>query len=208
MSQPAPTFKLGMYGGAFDPPHLTHVALAQAAIDQWGLDELRIIPTGQAWHKSRDLTPAVHRLAMARLAFEGIPQARIDEREVQRSGHSYTIDTLRELQAEHPQVQLFLLMGQDQWALFPQWHAYEDILKIATILVALRADSARADAKKDPKNHVKIGCNIIQMSPSSISATEIRQFCQHGQSIDHLVKPSVARYIERNHLYVSHPSLT
>jgi nicotinate (nicotinamide) nucleotide adenylyltransferase/ribosome silencing factor RsfS/YbeB/iojap len=208
LSQSAPTFKLGVYGGAFDPPHVAHAALAQAAIDQWGLDELRIIPTGQAWHKSRVLTPAVHRIVMARMAFEGIPQARIDEREVQRSGHSYTIDTLRELQTEHPQAQLFVLMGQDQWALFPQWHAYEDILKIATILVAIRAGSVRTDTEVDLKNHGKIKCNIIQLSPSSISATEIRQFCQHGQSMDHLVKPSVARYIERNRLYVSHPSLT
>jgi nicotinate-nucleotide adenylyltransferase len=193
--------RIGIYGGAFDPPHLAHAALARAAIEQYELDELRVLPTGHAWHKSRSLTAALHRLAMARLAFEDLPQARIDERETLRSGATYTIDTLHELQAENPQAQLFLLMGQDQWQFFPQWHRHEDIQAIATILIALRADSMPANGQKGVKNQSKIQHQMIRMSASPISATQIRHLCQQQQSIDHLVKPAVARYIDAHRLY-------
>ena len=98
--------KVGLFGGSFDPPHVAHVALAEAALGQLGLDELRILPTGQAWHKSRALTAAEHRLAMARLAFGHLPGAVVDDRELLRAGATYTIDTLRELAAEQPGAQL------------------------------------------------------------------------------------------------------
>ena len=78
--------KLGVFGGAFDPPHDAHVALAEAAVQQLQLDELRIFPTGSAWHKQRDLAPAEHRVAMARIAFADVPHAVIDEREILRTG--------------------------------------------------------------------------------------------------------------------------
>jgi nicotinate-nucleotide adenylyltransferase len=194
--------RIGIYGGAFDPPHLAHEALAQSAVSQYALDELLILPTGVAWHKSRALTAAAHRIAMARIAFAGVPQARVDARETLRSGATYTIDTLHEIQAENPQAELFLLMGQDQLAFFPQWHRYQEILQIATLLVALRADSMPASSPKDPQNPVKIGFSTIHMPASPISATQIRQLCSQQQAIDHLVKPSVARYIAEHRLYL------
>ncbi|WP_249660949.1 nicotinate (nicotinamide) nucleotide adenylyltransferase [Variovorax sp. PCZ-1] len=194
--------RLGIFGGAFDPPHLAHEALAQLAISQYALDELRIVPTGVAWHKSRALTPASHRVAMSKLAFADLPQARIDSRETLRSGATYSIDTLLELRAENPQAELFLLMGEDQLAFFPQWHRFQEILQIATLLVAFRADSMPANAQKDPINQGKIKHSTIHMPASPISATQIRQLCSHSQAIDHLVKPSVARYIAEHRLYL------
>jgi nicotinate-nucleotide adenylyltransferase len=193
--------RLGIYGGAFDPPHRAHEAIAQAAIAQYALDELRILPTGQAWHKSRTLSPAEHRIQMALLAFADIPQARVDVRETLRSGATYTIDTLQELQIENPHAQLFLLMGQDQLEFFPQWHRFQEILQIATILVALRADSMPASGQKGVQNQGKIPCQTIRMTASPISATKIRYLSQQQQSIDHLVKPAVARYIDAHRLY-------
>jgi nicotinate-nucleotide adenylyltransferase len=199
----SPQSRIGIYGGAFDPPHLAHEALARAAIEQFRLDVLHILPTGQAWHKSRSLIAAEHRVAMAELAFADLAQARMDKRETLRSGASYTIDTLRELQTENPQAQLFLLMGQDQLQFFPQWHRFEEILQIATLLVALRADSITATDPKDPINQGKILFHTIRMPASPISATQIRHLSQQQQSIDHLVKPAVARYIDAHRLYSS-----
>jgi nicotinate-nucleotide adenylyltransferase len=195
--------RIGIYGGAFDPPHLAHEALAQAAVSQYALDTLLIVPTGHAWHKSRTLTPAAHRIAMARLAFADLPQARIDTRETQRAGATYTIDTLHELHSESPQAELFLLMGQDQLAFFPQWHRFEEITQIATLLVAMRADSMPAHRPKDSQNPVKIGFSTIHMAASPISATRIRLLNAQRLAIDHLVKPAVARYIAQNRLYLS-----
>ena len=93
--------RIGLYGGAFDPPHLAHVALAQAAVQQLGLERIYIIPTGQPWMKQRQLTPPAHRLHMAQAAFASIPQAVVDDCELRRSGTTYTIDTLRELQRRY-----------------------------------------------------------------------------------------------------------
>ena len=78
--------RLGVFGGAFDPPHRAHLALVHAALAQFGLDELRVLPTGQAWHKARPLSAAAHRVAMARLTFEHMPQVVVDDRETRREG--------------------------------------------------------------------------------------------------------------------------
>jgi nicotinate-nucleotide adenylyltransferase len=107
---------VGVFGGAFDPPHIAHIALAQAALEQLQLDELRVVPTGQAWHKSRTLTPAVHRLEMTRLAFAAMDRVVVDARETLRSGPSFTVDTLAELSSELPAARLFLVIGEDQAA--------------------------------------------------------------------------------------------
>jgi len=103
-----------MFGGAFDPPHLAHRALAEAALDQLGLDALHMMPTGQAWHKARSLTSAEHRIAMCQLAFDDLPRTRIDTRETTRQGPSYTADTLAELAREYPGATLYLVLGADQ----------------------------------------------------------------------------------------------
>ncbi|NJS36965.1 MAG: nicotinate (nicotinamide) nucleotide adenylyltransferase [Brachymonas sp.] len=195
--------RIGVYGGAFDPPHLAHEALARAAVEQHQLDRLIILPTGQAWHKSRALSDAQHRLALARLGFADLPQAQIDPRETLRNGPTYTIDTLHELRSEHLSTQLFLLMGQDQLAFFPQWHRYQEVLQIATLLVALRAYSMPASSQKGLKNEVKIPHLTIAMPAMPISATDIRQRVQSGLGMDHLVKPLVARYIADHSLYFS-----
>lgn len=193
--------RVGIYGGSFDPPHLVHFALAQAAVEQYALDELLVVPTGHAWHKSRVLTAASHRLAMAKMTFEDLPQARVDEREILRNGPSFTFDTLQELRAENPDAEWSLLMGEDQFSTFTQWHRYQDILKIATLLVALRADSMPRNSQKDIRNQGKINYSVISMPASPISATSIRQLAAKEQPINHLVKPAVARYIAENRLY-------
>jgi nicotinate-nucleotide adenylyltransferase len=199
--------RLGLYGGAFDPPHLAHSALAQAAVQQFALDELWLLPMGQAWYKSRSLSAAEHRVKMLELAFADLPQARVDGRETQRSGPSYTYDTLIEIRHEQPNAALFLLIGQDQLDFFEQWHRHTDILQLATLLVAYRADSVRAGAPDLPKTQGKIAHLPIQMPRMDISATSIRDGVAHGQSVDHLVKPAVARYIAQHRLY-SLPSKT
>ena len=99
-SRPPGPPRIGLFGGAFDPPHYAHMALARAAVRQLGLSRLHVTPTGQAWHKSRPLTPAAQRLAMCRLAFAHEPRCVVDGRETRRDGPSYTIDTLAALQAE------------------------------------------------------------------------------------------------------------
>ncbi len=195
--------RVGVYGGAFDPPHLAHHALAEAAIAQLQLDKLIVLPTGHAWHKPRQLSSAEHRVAMTRLAFADVPCAQVDARETQRTGATYTIDTLTQLLLELPQSELFLIMGADQFANFCTWHRWQDIAKIATICIAARASFTWARPLNDTQNALYSQCRIqtIDMPDTPISATDIRQRVHQGLGLDHLVNAQVARYIAEHKLY-------
>jgi nicotinate-nucleotide adenylyltransferase len=193
--------RIGVFGGAFDPPHIGHLALARTALNQLQLDALRIIPTGQAWHKTRELSAAQDRLNMARLAFAGLDRVVVDPREVVRSGPSYTVDTLRELHREFPGAQLFLIVGQDQALALRSWYQSEEIPRLAIICVAVRAgfahDSVHFDALPSPSQ----GFRLLEMPPVALSATDIRRAVANHQDVAPLVFEPVARYIEDHHLY-------
>jgi nicotinate-nucleotide adenylyltransferase len=194
-------FRLGVFGGAFDPPHNAHVALAQAAVEQLQLGELRVLPTGHAWHRAQGLTAPEHRLAMARIAFGSLPRTVIDERELRRAGPSYTIDTLRELQAERPAAQLFLVLGEDQAITITRWHEWEAVLALAALCVAARPD-ARAHADLVPAGvPAPAKVQTLRLPSMPESATEVRARLAQRQSIAHLVPPGVASYIERHYVY-------
>ena len=197
--------KIGVFGGAFDPPHNAHVALAQTALAELGLDRLHIIPTGQAWHKARNLSPAESRLAMARLAFQDMPRVVVDDREIKRAGPTFTIDTLQALQAENQEAQLYLIMGADQYAAFNQWHQWREIVKIAIICIADRARFDWAEGQLDTSNELQNRTQTLQMPQMAVSATQIRQLLagrlSENQSIADLLPKPVARYIAQHQLY-------
>jgi nicotinate-nucleotide adenylyltransferase len=193
--------RIGVFGGAFDPPHVAHVAVAQAAIEQLRLDVLFVIPTGEAHHKSRGLTAAAHRLEMAQLAFAELDCVVVDPRETLRTGPSYTVDTLLELRAEFPASQLFLVLGEDQARAWTTWHRFSDIPGLATICVAGRADSTRAGSIFNALPSEIPGLRRLEMPPMEVSATDIRQRLSHGQPVAPLVFDPVARYIAQHHLY-------
>jgi nicotinate-nucleotide adenylyltransferase len=201
--------RIGVFGGSFDPPHNAHVALASAAIGQLALDALHIVPTGSAWHKSRPLSDAKHRLEMARLAFSGMPKVLVDERELLREGPSFTIDTLNALQAENPGAALHLIIGADQFASFRQWHRWEDVLACAIICIADRGGSTPDRGLIDGlmEGYEGTGGRFIrlQLPLMPVSATRIRQLMASGASgtgeIARLVPEAVARYISLHKLY-------
>lgn len=195
--------RIGVFGGAFDPPHNGHLALAQAAVAQLRLDLLHIIPTGQAWHKARNLTAPEHRLAMGRLAFEPLAQALIDGRELARLGPTYTVDTLHELRSLYPEGQLFLMLGQDQALALPTWRRWQEIGQLATICVADRADNTGNIGTLDPILPLFPGMKRLDMPSIAISATDIRSRLAQHESIAALVFEPVARYIDTHHLYRS-----
>ena len=197
--------RIGVFGGAFDPPHNAHVALAKAALEQFALDALYVIPTGQAWHKARSLSAPVHRLAMTQLAFKNMPRVVVDDRELKRTGPTFTVDTLQSLKAENPQSQLYLFVGADQFSAFRQWHKWQQILELAIICIADRAQSTLTQTQFDayaPHNRRFLALNLPSML---ISATQIRQLMASGatstEEVARLVPESVARYISLHQLY-------
>lgn len=202
--------RVGMFGGAFDPPHWAHRALAETALRQLGLDALHILPTGHAWHKARVLSSAAHRVAMCRLAFGDLPSVKIDEREIHREGPSYTADTLGELAREYPGAQLFLVLGADQLLAFRTWVRWQEVLDLATLAVANRATNIGADAPLDQAvetdlSQVQLPFERLDMPLKNISATAVRarlgQAARSERALEVLVPEAVAGYISTHHLY-------
>jgi nicotinate-nucleotide adenylyltransferase len=191
--------RIGILGGAFDPPHNAHVAMAEAAIAQFGLDALRVIPTGDAWHKPRDLSSGAHRAEMARLGFAHLSKVSIDEIELLRQGPSYTIDTLRALQKQTPEAQFFLFIGEDQGKALGTWREIEEIAQRAIICVAEREMPGMS--VPDVPNH-DIPTQVLKLPHLPHSATQVRERVAQGQAIDNLVPEPVALYIQRHHLYL------
>lgn len=205
MSKGSRNLRIGIFGGAFDPPHLAHLSLAHVALTQLKLEQLRLFPTGQAWHKARPLSHSVHRVAMTRLAFADLPQVLVDEREVARAGPTYTIDTLQQVQREYPCATLYLILGEDQFMALHTWHRYADILHTAIICVATRANSTESGRSLDGAAAQAIEADghvqHLLLPAMAVSSTDIRQRVASAQEITNWVPEAVARYIAQHHLY-------
>jgi nicotinate-nucleotide adenylyltransferase len=193
--------RIGIFGGSFDPVHNAHVALAQVALAQLRLDELRWVPAGRPWQKSRQLADAVHREAMTRLAIDGVARFTLERCELQRRGASYTLDTVRELQAATPDAQWFLIIGQDQYQRLHTWRDWKDLLALVTLAVANRPGAA---APANPEVQ-RVAHRAVALPMMDISSTDIRRRVAMGQPIDALVPAAVARYIDQNQLYRAQP---
>lgn len=193
------TRRIGLLGGTFDPVHNAHLALACIALDTLGLDELRWIPAGAPWQKTRRITAGAHRAAMLQLAIAGEPRFVLERCELERAGPSYTLDTVRELQQREPGAQWFLVIGQDQFANLHTWHGSDELLSRVTLAVAARP---RAALQVDPQllGHAY---QVLPLPQMDIAATAVRERVAHGEPIDDLVPPAVARYIDQHALYRS-----
>ena len=191
------TPRIGIFGGSFDPVHNAHVALARVALAELRLDELLWVPAGQPWQKSRHLTSTEDREAMVRLAIEGEPRFKLSRVEIERSGPSYTIDTVLALQAARPGAQWFLVIGQDQYAGFHTWHGWQQLLELVTLAIADRPDATHT---VDPQV-LAAARAAVTLPMMDVSSTDIRERVLQGQGIGDLVPEPVARYIARHHLY-------
>lgn len=193
-TQPAPPRRIGVFGGSFDPPHRGHTALALAALAHLNLDLLLVVPTGTAWHKSRPLSAAQHRLAMCAWAFGDMPRARVDDCEIRRGGPSYTVDTLEALHQAYPGAEFFLLMGQDQAQRLETWSRAETLPQLATLCVA-----ARAGSEDQLPEHVL----PVPMPLMDVSSSAVRAAVAAKGDTSALLAPAVARYIAQHRLYAT-----
>jgi len=200
----SPLRRIGIFGGTFDPPHMGHLVLAHTAKEQLKLDGVLWMPAGQPWQKAdRKMTEGDHRAAMVRAAITGHAGFSLDRRELQREGPSYTIDTVRELQAQHRSAALFLIIGQDQYARLDSWHEWRELVSRVTLAVAGRDDqpAATPPALRGIWHRVE----PLSMPPMDVSASRIREHIANGGTAESLVPAMVptvvARYIDRHHLY-------
>jgi len=129
---------IGLFGGTFDPIHYGHLRTAFELWQLLGLEQVRFLPTGNPPHRESSLAPADLRLQMVRAAIAGQPCFVADDREMRRSGMSYTVDTLLDLRREYPERSLCLLLGMDAFLGVPHWHRWREIFDLAHVVVAHR----------------------------------------------------------------------
>ena len=203
MSEPG----IALLGGAFNPPHRSHRRLAEAALTQLPVSELRVLPVGDHPHKrDGDVAEGAHRVRMCELAFADLQGVVIDDREVQKPGLSFTVDTLAALRNEAPDRPLWFLIGADNLLLLPTWREHHRILELARVATFPRLGttiSADALAKLDlsPEEQRLLLDHALKLEPDSVSASSIRQALAAGHRNLAGLLPSVESYILAHKLY-------
>jgi nicotinate-nucleotide adenylyltransferase len=189
--------KLGLFGGSFDPVHLGHLLVAQAAYEELKLDRLFFIPASQSPLKpERKLTPSLERMRLLRLALAGKSWCEIDDQEIKRGGISYTIDTVRDYARRFPGATLFYLIGADQVPQLPRWRDAADLAKMVEFVVLPRPGQAEVAVAKPFRATTLAGF------PLGVSSSQIRARAKAGLPIDPLVPAIVAEAIAHNRLYL------
>ncbi|CUI05314.1 nicotinate-nucleotide adenylyltransferase [Massilia sp. P8910] len=213
------TLCVALLGGSFDPVHNGHVALATLFATLLEPDQLRILPAGSPWQKSRLQAGDADRIAMLRLAFAGAARPVVlDLQEIERGTPTYTIDTLRGVRAElGPQASIVFLMGSDQLQQLDSWREWRALFELAHIGVAARpgfsmADAALPAAVAEELTLRRGSLAQLRNTPSGraylaetldvdISATQIRAALQRGEKANSLISPVVLDYIQQHNLY-------
>jgi nicotinate-nucleotide adenylyltransferase len=215
---------IGVFGGTFDPVHLGHLRAAEDVREALGLDEIRFVPAAVPPHKNLDaVAPATARLRMLELATSGVPGFRVWPVELERSGPSYSIDTIRALRAEvGAATRIAFVVGRDAFDELHTWKEHASIFALCDVVVITRPPvrrgpalvdipiAARTAFRYDPASgsfHHESGHRVISLSVVGldISATDIRSRLASGRSIRFLVPAAVQAYLESSTLYRSSP---
>ncbi|MBT8058921.1 MAG: nicotinate-nucleotide adenylyltransferase [Gammaproteobacteria bacterium] len=206
---------IAILGGTFDPVHNGHLRAALEVREQFGLDEIRLLPAGTPPHRPAPEASAGHRLAMLQQVAAVYPGFRVDDREIRRAGYSYMVDTLEEIRAEAEAAPVLLAIGQDAANALDRWHEWERLFDLAHLVVMCRPDSRAeygdglseqmerrrcpdsADLLSSPAGRV---CSMA-ITQLDVSATAIREAIRAGRSPAFLVPGSVRDYLREQDLY-------
>ena len=215
---------IGILGGTFNPVHLGHTLPAKAVAAHLSLDVILLIPASIPPHKATPNVSAKHRAEMVMLACDSEPLLSCDDLELNRDGHSFTIDTLQALSKRHHNSRLYFIIGLDSLLTFTSWHKYQEILSLCHLVVNTRPnyqlgslnqatktllDKHQVEDVASLKNSKSGGILLLPSSlPNyddhldlNVSSSEIRQRLLNKQSCQHLLDPQVLAYINKNKLY-------
>lgn len=207
--------RIGIIGGMFDPVHNGHLRIALECKEALKLDQLHMVPCAVPPHREAPSATAEQRLEMLKVALENVNNIVADDREIQRLGASYTVDTLSSLREDFPHSKLFLIIGSDAFQYLDRWHRWQDILKLANIVIAKRPDYTndrtsevgRLLEKRFVSNLDKFlesdsgSIFIFKVRQLEISSSLVRGLFDENKSAQFLVPDSVLKYIKENNLY-------
>lgn len=204
--------RLGIMGGTFDPIHHGHLVTAEEARVQFGLDQVLFVPNRHPPHKDpADLTEPEHRYLMTFLATVSNPRFSVSRLEIDRAGASYTIDTIRALSAQHPEVGLYYITGADAilQVLRGEWEQSAELLRMCAFIAATRPGFTldldtlrRSNATGRPLENV----HVMAIPAMAISSTDIRARVRTARPIKYLVPEAVEAYIVKHDLYRHMPA--
>jgi nicotinate-nucleotide adenylyltransferase len=197
--------KIGVFGGTFDPVHRGHLLIAEEARESLSLSEVIFMPAGQPLLKPPyPITPAEHRLEMLRLAVGDRPHLKVSTMEIERSGPSYTVDTIAGLREQYRRRdELFFIMGWDSLAQLESWREPSRIIRMCRLVAAPRPGCQKPDLAALEAGIPGISPRVIFLERPrvDISASAIRELAAQGMSLSHLVPEPVAEYIKQHKLY-------
>ena len=195
--------RVGLLGGTFDPPHYGHLALAEAAREELGLERVIFLPNGRPPHKpAAEVSAAEHRYLMTELACADHPQFFVSRLELDRPGPSYSLDTLRACRRElGPRAELFFLVGMDSLLELPTWHEPDALLAEAQVVAAVRPGFAVGDLAEalGPEQAARV--RILEMPLLDIAAHDLRERVRRGLSVRYLTPEPVRAYLTKHALY-------
>ena len=189
--------RIGVFGGTFDPPHIGHLAVAVEVRHALALDRVLMVVANDPWQKrgARVLTPAPDRLEMVRAAVEDMAGVEADDREIRRGGPSYTVDTVEELLGEHPQAEVFVVVGADAAAGLHTWERADELAARVTVVVVRRPGF---DLSVGPSGFTSVE---VEVPALDVSSSDIRARLTAGRPIDVLVPAAAATWLTWHRIY-------
>lgn len=192
--------RVGIMGGTFDPIHHGHLVAASEVQSWFDLDEVIFVPTGEPWQKAdREVSPAEHRYLMTVIATAANPRFEVSRVDIDRSGPTYTIDTLRELTALRPDADLYFITGADAMAALLTWQDHEELFKLAHFVGCTRPGHELTDTSLEglPRDRI----TLVEIPALTISSTDCRNRVESGEPVWYLVPDGVVQYIGKHELY-------
>ena len=189
--------KIGVMGGTFDPIHHGHLVAASEVADRFALDEVVFVPTGQPWQKSAKIvSPAEDRYLMTVVATASNPRFSVSRVDIDRTGPTYTADTLADLHRQLPDAGLYFITGADALAQILSWHKIEELFELAHFVGVTRPGYELVDG------HLPDGSvSLVEVPAMAISSTDCRQRVAGGRPVWYLVPDGVVQYISKRNLY-------
>ena len=192
--------RVGVMGGTFDPIHHGHLVAASEVQSWFDLDEVVFVPTGQPWQKAdRTVSPAEDRYLMTVIATAANPRFNVSRVDIDRRGPTYTIDTLRDLSALHPDADLYFITGADALAALLTWRDHDELFDLAQFVGVTRPGHEMDDSTLDGLPADRI--TLVEIPALAISSTDCRDRVERDEPVWYLVPDGVVQYIGKHELY-------
>lgn len=188
--------RLGVMGGTFDPIHHGHLVAASEVAAALNLDQVIFVPTGEPWQKP-DVSNSEDRYLMTVIATASNPRFNVSRVDIDRDGPTYTVDTLRDIQAAHPQAELFFISGADAITQILAWKDFDELWKAAKFVAVTRPGHAMQLPESAPEGAIE----VLEVPALSISSTDVRRRSANGEPVWYLVPDGVVQYINKHDLY-------